>query len=88
MNKQIISSVMLEVGEIEAKVGNYNGGATWLLIRPAGELQGFALHATPQQLLVIHASLDKWKKDLDISSETMFEVSKRPRNPVSYYTVS
>ena len=88
MNKQIISSVMLEVGEIEAKVGNYNGGATWLLIRPAGELQGFALHATPQQLLVIYASLDEWKKNLDVPNETMFEVSKRPRNQVSYFTTT
>ena len=88
MSRQIISNIMLEVGEIEAKVGDYKGGTTWLLIKQVGELQGFALHATPQQLLVIYASLDEWKKNLDVPNETMFEVSKRPRNQVSYFTTT
>lgn len=63
MSKQIISSVMLEAGEIEAKVGNYKGGTTWLLLKSAGELQGFALHATPKQLEAIREALNIWSAE-------------------------
>jgi hypothetical protein len=83
VSEQVVSGVVLAYGDIKVKVVQLQEGSSqhFLHIAKAGELEGFALHATSKQLSAIYEALHQWSEET--SRPDLYNTSPPPSNGAS-----